>query len=99
MLLVEILVETYNKKIKNYCNSGDKKQKRARARAITGDMTLKPIQDSIKDETDKKDDRNISNHGASYSNSDSRRLKFISFLSLIREVILNDLRFKKEYCH
>ena len=43
--------------------------------------------------------KNISNHGASNSNSDSRWPKFISFLLLIMEVILNDLGDGRKYCH
>lgn len=41
-----------------------------RARAIIGDATLQPIQNTVKNETNKKDDKNTSNHGASNCNSD-----------------------------
>lgn len=73
-------------------------QKRAKARVTISNATLQPIQDDINNETDKKDNRNTNNHGASKSNSDFRRPEFISFLLLIREVILNDLENKKQYC-
>ena len=43
MLLVKTLVETYNKKIKQYYNNGNKEQERAKAKAITSDVTLQPI--------------------------------------------------------
>ena len=72
MLLVKTLIETYNKKRKKYCNSGDKERKQARVRAIIGNTTLQPIQYAINDKTDEKDNRNTSNHGANNSNSDSR---------------------------
>ena len=72
-LLIETLVETYNKKIKKYCNNGNKEWERAKARATTGNTILQLIQDVVNDKTDKKDDRNISDHSASDSNSDSRR--------------------------
>ena len=97
MLLIETLVETYNIKIKKYCNSSNRKQEQARARVNTDNVTLQQIQDTINDKTDEKNDRNLSNYVANISNSDSRRPKFICFLLLLREVILNDLKNKKRY--
>ena len=61
MLLIKTLVETYNKKRKKYCNSGNKEREQAKTRATTGNAILQPIQDIVNDETNKKDDRNISN--------------------------------------
>ena len=54
MLLIKTLIETYNKKAKKYCNSSNKEQERARARATTGNSTLQKIQDIVNNETDKK---------------------------------------------
>lgn len=95
--LVKTLVETYNKKTKKYYNSGDKKRKQARAGAITGNAILQPIQDAVNNEISEKNDKNISDYGASNSNSDFKQPKFISFSFLIKEVILNNLRDKRRY--
>ena len=73
-------------------------QKQAKARVNISDAILQPIQDDINNENDKKDNRNTNNHDARGSNSDFRRPKFISFSLLTREVILNDLENKKQYC-
>ena len=70
--MVGTLVETYNKKIKKYCNSGNKKRERARTRATTNDATLQPIKDVVNDEPAKKDNRNTNDYYANDSNSDSR---------------------------
>ena len=67
--MVKTLVETYNKKLKKYCNSGNRERKQARSRATTGNVTLQPIKEAVNDETNEKDDRNTSDHGASNSNS------------------------------
>ena len=68
MLLVKTLVKTCNKKIKIYCNSGNKKQEQAKARAITGNATLQLIQNADNDEIDEKYSRNKSNHSVRNSN-------------------------------
>ena len=52
---------------------------------------------SVNDEINEKNDKNTSNYGASNSKSDSRRPKFISFLLLIKKVILNDLGNERKY--
>ena len=98
MLLVENLVETYNKKKKKYCNSGDREREYARAGVTTGNTILQPIQDVVNGKTNEKNDRNTNDHGASNSNSDSRWPKCISFSFLIKEVILNDLGNERRYC-
>lgn len=72
MLLIETLVKTYDKKIKKYCNSDNREQERAKPRAITSNAIFKPIQDAINNETNEKNDRNISNQDTSNSNSNSR---------------------------
>lgn len=82
----------------NNSNGNNKEREQARARVITGDGTLQPIQNAVNNEIDEKNDRNTSDHGAHDSKSNSGQLKCISFLLLIREVTLNDLGDERRYC-
>lgn len=97
MLLLETLIKTYNKKIKKYFNSSNKEQKQVKARVTISNAILQLVQDAVNNEIDEKDDRNTSNPSSNNSNSDFRQPKFISFLLLIRKVILNDLGNKRKY--